>query len=225
MVSYGLNHAKRWAVLLALPLAAPAIAKGQPPQPLEFRYMGGQVNDPVEQQSPNFFRCKHEPPLEPCDSRTWVVNPLGGVPCAWDVDDHFIHQGYGYVEAGGRVRGSMCVVADQYDNFGGDDHMLFASVYAPEDSLTVTLTNDRGVARPLEPVPDGNGYRWYVCHVDHTPGPYPEIPDSNGGTGLPVTYTLDVVAGSRTVRSIYATLEHPLVGTPRWFDAYEAGCF
>jgi hypothetical protein len=141
------------------------------------------------------------------------MNPLTGVPCAWDVDDHFRHEGYGYLAAGTRVQGSLCVVADEYDNFGGDDHMLFASVYAPEDSLTVTLTNDRGVARPLEPVPDGNGYRWYVCHVDHTPDPYPEIPDSNGGTGLPVTYTLDLAAGSRTVRSIYAILEHPLIGT------------
>jgi hypothetical protein len=50
MASFVFNQAKRLAVLLALPLAAPAIAKGQP-EPLDFTYMGGQVSGPVEQQS------------------------------------------------------------------------------------------------------------------------------------------------------------------------------
>jgi len=205
--------------------ALPAAATGRP-RPLTFVAGTSDYQPVVEQQSPNFF---HAPCSggagDGCDPSTWVVNPLRSAPCAWDVDDHFVYSaGSGYVEAGTSASVSVCVVADANDNYGGDDHMLKASVWAPTPNLTVTLADDQGVSLTLAPVPDGNGYRWDACRVDHTAGPFHEIPGSNGGVGLLVWHTLTVTAPDRTVRSVSGTLRAPLVGTPSWFDARAAGC-
>lgn len=211
-------------LILAALLAAFALFVAAPggQQPLALSLSWNQTGT-VEQQS-----CPSGGPAWPdCDPATWVNNPTGSLlngPCAWDVDDNFDFDGFGYVDAGTTRSGVRCVVADAYNNWGGDDHMLFATVNAPANTLTVTLSNDQGVSLPMAPVVNGSGYRYYVCHVDHTPGPYPTIAGSNGGTGTVVTYTLSVTAGAHAVRSVSASLDAPLVGSSAWFAAWNAGC-
>lgn len=222
-------------VLLALLFGAVGIfvvlqSRAATPSSLSFTMMERQISSTVEQQSPTYFY----PPCSNgaggagnCDPSTWVTNTFANEPCAWDVDDHFTMSASGQVGAGQTATGRICMIADGVTAIGdaSQDHMLRATVYAPSSALKVALRNDHGVAIPLNPVADGrNGYKYYACSVDHTPGPYPTVAGSNGGVGVKVQWQLDVTAGSRTVKGIYAVLEHPLIGTKTWFDSKDAGC-
>ena len=174
------------AVLFVL-LAAPAHASG--PQPLTIYRDWTQHQDPVEQESPNFFdnNCGFNPANPACDPSTWVTNPTD---CTWDVDDSTADMGFGYLT--GTVTDSLCVVADEYDNFGGDDKRIEARVYAPANTLTVTFQGQSVI-----PVVSGSGFEWLACVHEHETvfGP---IPVSNGGTGRILTFDLMVSAARKT---------------------------
>jgi hypothetical protein len=223
----------RIAAIAAMAVAAGLATCGTAaaaPGPLAFSLMENQISSVVEQQSPTYFYAPCSNGAggpENCDPSTWVTNPFSDEPCVWDVDDHFLMSGAGNVNAGATATGRICMIADG-DTVIGDpsqDHMLRATVWAPSSTLTVTLRNDHGAAITMAPQADGkNGWRYYACVVDHTPGPYPAIAGSNGGVGVKVHWQLAVTAGARTVKGVYAMLEHPLIGTQTWFDAGKAGC-
>lgn len=191
------------------------------PQPFSFtKDQNNNIQHPVEQQSPDFFFGDKTNPS------SWVGNPTryAANPCLWDVDDHIAFTGFGKLAPGVSVKGTLCVVADQYDNFGGDDHMLLVKATNASPDVTVSLSNDQGFSTTLTPVKVGRSYEWKTCKVDHTPGPYATIDGSNGGTGTFVRYTVTVTNTSRQTRNPYVRLYHPLVGTPEWFTEHNAGC-
>lgn len=200
------------------------------PQPMSFALTGTtDTQYPVEQQSPGYF---YDQDWSTQDS--WVTNPYKYIPspspgyvqdiCLWDVDDQIHYSTSGKLAPGASALVTICVVADQYDNFGGDDHMLTVKASNTTPDIAISLTSDQGFSTALTPVKVGKSYEWKTCKVDHTPGPYPTIENSNGGTGKLVKYTVKVTNTSRQTRSPYVRFEHPLVGTPEWFTEHNAGC-
>ncbi len=172
----------------------------------------GPLQYPVEQESPNFFQCGGSlgPVYCPFDPSTWVSNPTN---CAWDIDDVTTAAsgpGAQYLDAGVSTRGSLCVVSDGHYNFSGDPHAIFAGVGSPKPSLVVTVANDQGQSWTVQPVHSSydHMYHYNWCHLDRYPYPvswYPVIPNSNGGIGVVVTYTMTVSnPTSRQVKGVYA---------------------
>jgi hypothetical protein len=198
---------RRWlAAALCVALMAPQPAIAGQPQPLTFYGATWSLNDPVEQESPNFFYCGGS--LGPLwcdfDPSTWVTNPTG---CAWDVDDILVRRGYGDLASGDTASDSICLIADSHINFGGDPHIIDVWLVAPMDSLEVTVTNTAGVTWVLTPVERKHDYLYGACFYDtvaQRDQTYPVVPDSNGGTGTRVDYRLTVTNPGRTVRSVTA---------------------
>lgn len=154
---------------------------------------------PVEQESPDRTR-----------PETWIVNPTA---CDWDVDDASDQVYTHTLPKGALVMASRCVMADGYDNVGGDAHRVEVYVVSTKNDLTVILTNDQGQSwHPVAGPDGGHGYRWLVCARDHTwegrpIADYPVVPNSNGGTGFAVTYTLAVTGGAHDARNTWAMLQ------------------
>jgi hypothetical protein len=179
-------------------------AKGANSQPLVLTQGAYEFQYPVEQESPNYFfnNCGGNPGNPNCDSSTWVNNPTN---CAWDSDDFIDVSGSGYIS--GSISGSLCVIADQYDNFSNDNHPVQVSVTSQSKNLTVTLSNDQGVFISATPLANGAGsWAYKICHIDETNGPYPVIANSNGGTGFSVNYTL-AISSSKKVNGVFAVLQ------------------
>lgn len=159
---------------------------------------------PVEQESPDFF---FGPGTHP---ETWVGNPT---PCDWDLDDASDQVFSATLAKTSTVSASRCVMADGYDNYGGDAHRIEVYVVSTKNDLTVTLTNDQGQSwHPIVGSDGGHGYKWLVCARDHTwdghpISDYPVVPSSNGGTGFAVTYALTITGGSHDARNTFAYLQ------------------
>jgi hypothetical protein len=179
------------AVALAAALSFPANAGNEP---LVFARDSIQRDQPVEQQSPDFF---FGPGTHP---ETWVNNPT---PCSWDVDDHESLVGTGNVAAS--VSGSLCVVSDGLYSFAHYE-VAQVSVHAATDNLTVTLSNDFGQSWVIPALGSGHSFTYVLCIAQIRPGPYPTIPDSNGGYGFIVTYTL-TIATTKAAHGVYAILQ------------------
>jgi hypothetical protein len=173
----------------------------------------------VEQESPhwaypdngyNQWHCTHDGTFEEYQTGAGTEHPDNCVHdptgCTWDVDALDYDTGHGYLRAGSTATGSKCVIADDGNGkpggWAGDRKTVEAHVYAPVPTLTVRLADNRGHSQTAEPVSAGNGYRYAVCLTEDEPGPFDPIPDSNGGTGLRIDYTLSVTAGARNVRDI-----------------------
>ena len=183
------------------------------------------IHQPVEQESPNFFNCAGAwggasgGTCAP-DESTWVTNPTG---CVWDVDDSYAWAGSSDLAKGTSQSATACAVADQYDNFAGDDHSVQAVVSAPSGALAVTVTSDQGDAYTATPVYDKASRAWVyrVCELDLTPGPYPTIDGSNGGTGTVVNWTITVTNNTgQAVKRVTAILQLGL----QVAGQYSTGC-
>lgn len=156
---------------------------------------------PVEQESPNYFynNCGGNPSNPNCDPSTWVNNPTD---CAWDVDDSIYWEAYNRhgmgLSTGSTTSISLCIIADGYDNYWGDNHTVLTTIQATKDpGITATITNNQGFNQELVRSGSQNNYSWSFCTVDLTgfPNPpawYPLIDNSNSGTGIPVVYTLTI---------------------------------
>jgi len=194
---------------LMLALAGPAAANS--PQPLMFGVLGQDLQNPVEQQSPNFMQydcgSNGTPTNRGCDPSTWVNNPTS---CVWDVDDYIDVTGYGTLN--GTASGSLCIVADGLNYIGGDNHPIQVRVTAQSQNLVVTLKNDQGVSvvagrpTPFAGGTGGGNWAYTICTSDLTSGPYATIADSNGGTGRIVNYTLTVSSAKKT-NGVFAVLQ------------------
>jgi len=200
------------AAAAALVLIASSSGGGGGPSPLSFHLASQNHQNPVEQESPNFFYvCGNNPTAPPpCDPSTWVTNPTA---CDWDVDDMTVLQGFGDLAAGASGAGSMCMVADGVCCFGGDPHRFEVSVAADVATLNVRLTSSQGFSASATVAPEGHGFRYLVCARDPAAPPFQTIPDSNGGTGRVDTWTVSISNPStHTVRGIYAMLQTGFTG-------------
>ena len=185
------------ATLLALLLAAPAAAKGQP-APLTFQRYGGQI-------------------LQNMDTQPGAVNMTG---CVANDQDNTADTGDGDVEAGQTVTDTLCLIAD----YGSVKNSLYPKVavfrvYAPGDTLQVTVTNDVGGVWVSPPsVPYGNLRLWTMCvrdpvaeaanlnHYSELPSYWPLVPGTNI-YGQIVRYTLHVTSPGRRTRGVVAYFE------------------
>lgn len=156
-----------------------------------------QIQQPVEQQSPDFFG---GPGTHP---ETWVTNPT---PCDWDVDDAQSWAGSGAIAANASVSTSLCVVSDGLYSFAHYE-VAQASIHASTDRLVVTLSNDQGQSWLVPAAPSGHDFNYVLCLAQLRPGPYPTIDGSNGGYGIRVTYTLTITTTGHAARGVNAVLQ------------------
>ncbi len=197
------------AVLLALALAAPVVAKGQPQQVSFF--------------TENDFRQQyldHQGTYPDGDPASWVRNTTS---CVWNDQDSLFRVGSGYVE--GAVSDGMCLIADLDETSGANrPHSVYVNVYAAADTLRVELSNDAGDSWTAGPsVAHGNLRLWRLCVRDPVADEansrdltiWPEVPGTNGGRGQRVEYTLTVTSLARRARDVTAHWE--IAGTgPTW---------
>ena len=200
-----LVHAMLKRILISLTLlglisAQPVMAR---PTPWTWTQTWQVIQQPVEQESPDFC----DPTTNQCSGArctisgtdTCVYNPTN---CGWDSDDSEQWQGFGTVVKNESHSLSWCVIADGYDGAGGDQHRIQARIFSQTPDVTISFTNDYGVSYP-QPVPilSGKNFIWLYCERDITDqgkpiSYYPVIPNSNGGTGEIVNYTLNVTTGA-----------------------------
>jgi hypothetical protein len=161
---------------------------------LSFRVDYWSLNQPVEQQSPNYFQnnCGQFPFNPACNPSLWVTNPTG---CLWAVDDAGSQTGFGNLAGNSSVSSSICMISDldNYTNFGGEPKRVSVFVRAATSNLVVSVSNDLGVSYQVAPVNVGpNEWEYLSCGFDATHDPYSSVAGSNGGIGTPVVYTLTV---------------------------------
>lgn len=193
-------------LLLAVVLLVPAAgAKGGPSTPFAFAVEHTSVALIVEQQSVQFG-------FPDSGQELWVRNPTVGVgvqSCGWDRDDNQDNVGRGDLPAG-TVTGSVCVISDGTDFLGHMDHV---DAYVRSGrQLLVSLTDSLGNSWPLTVDHVQGGWSYRACLPDTVPGPFPLIPDSNGGVGRRVDYLLAITATQKT-RDVYALLKFGTTGT------------
>lgn len=137
--------------------------------------------------------------------------------CVWNDQDELTLLGTGNLT--GTTSQTVCLVADFDDSARGNyPKRVIVQVYAPSDSLDVTLSNDAGHTWPITSRPSGNLRLWELCvpdpvadlgNVDRL-NPltfWPEIPGTNGGRGQIVNYTLTLTSNQRTTRKVAAYFE------------------
>ncbi|HSX23496.1 MAG TPA: hypothetical protein VLE74_00115 [Candidatus Saccharimonadales bacterium] len=177
----------------------------QAPQTLSFSRFGGDIQYPVEQESPNFFFCGGSQGPIKCafDQSTWVRNPTS---CVWDVDDYIDRSGTGNVAGGTTATDTTCLIADSYTNYGGDRKTIEVNISSSSSNLQVSLVNSNGVKWAATPVAQKRGYLYALCIKDPTAGSmtFPVLANSNGGTGQRVDYTLSIYNPNKTTRSVNA---------------------
>jgi len=169
------------ALGLVLVIVAPTLAQAGP---FAWTIVDKQIACVVEQQSAGG-------PGDPCPDPTVVNNPLD---CTWDRDDIWIDSASGGLKEAVSV--TICGVSDSTDFSGKKD--MWALVYSKRADLTVALGDSTGRSWTATPVWNGSQYKYAICTLDNIPGPFTEIPGSNGGVGLAVTYTLTTSSPSRT---------------------------
>lgn len=163
-----------------------------------------------------------------CATPWYVVNPTvtadwyyGEPACAWNDQDDMLRVGSGYVDPSAPSTDRLCLISDLTSAPGitNRPHSIYVNVYAPQNTLQVGLANDVGdrwTAGP--PVPSGSGWLWRLCVRDPVAdragitstaglGFWPVIPDSNGGRGQRVEYSLTLASPGRRTRSVSASFE------------------
>lgn len=210
--SVGLASRARWLMVVVLAVASLVSgvprAVAAPQSQFTFSMQSLSQQDPVEQESPNYFFCGGSQGPVNCafDPSTWVTNPTPN--CAWDVDDSMVRQGSGVLGANTTATDSICLVADSYTNYGGDPHIVEMWVNSASPNLRVTVSNSEGVTWTATPTKSQKTYTYGVCVYDPTADStrsFPTFPGSNGGTGVQVDYRLSVTnPGKTTVRDAVA---------------------
>lgn len=192
--------------LIILLFASLFLFGAKPSTNLTFTRNSVDHQQPVEQQSANFFynNCGGNPNNPACDPSTWVYNPTN---CDWDLDDHESWVATGDIPANTTVSANSCQVSDGLISYGHWESFQ-ASVSTNIPNLLVKVTNDFGDSWTLTPVSIGKGqYNYVLCGYQNRPGPYPTIPDSNGGYGFIVTYTLSITT-TKAAQNVYAVYQH-----------------
>lgn len=195
-------------LIFGLIVVSPLRAGG--PQPLGNPANTGNIQNPVEQLSPdwryssnayNIWQCTHDGTYEEYQAGGGVehpdnctYNPYVSEHCIWDVDDHSGSSDWGYLNSGISVVYKQCYIADDADNFGGDNKIFDVKVWAPNKSLIIKMVDSLGNNYNPIPIIDGSGWSWIICARENIAGPFNTIPNSNGGQGLRVDGNLTVTA-------------------------------
>ena len=152
------------AIVALLGLSVLAAAPG----PLSFSTYSVQIETPVEQQP-------------------GAVNPT---ECNWSLDDHHIRTGSGPLPAGYSVSDPLCYIA------GTSAPVIAGRVDSKSPNLAMSITVSNYVETvTLTTAPTYNPsrrlYEYRICQQwHHYPfGQLQEIPDSNGGLGIPTDVT------------------------------------
>lgn len=181
---------KRLAMVIALVLATA----------FPISASGSDIQNPVEQESPNFFdnNCGIDPANPACDPSTWVRNPTA---CIWDVDD-WDDAFTTTAVINGTLTVSLCVIADEFDSYAGDNKRWGAKVVSKSSALDIHVTSslrETWLSGPPVKVDHGQ-FAYEVCggemrdHAYPTQGPFDAIADSNGGVGKRIDFTLSVTS-------------------------------
>jgi hypothetical protein len=163
------------AAVMLLPLAATAN-----PQPFAFSPGTSSISRScVEQES--------DPP--DCSGAV-VTNPT---VCVWTVDQQFSDVALGRLSAGTSGSDHLCLISDGVLNYSGEPHWVEVSIFANSPDLTVTLSDSAGQAWTARPSPGASKtWTYALCEPGALLSSYPIIPNSNGGTGVQVDYTVTV---------------------------------
>jgi hypothetical protein len=179
------------AVALAAALSIPALAA---PEPFALVTDRKSVDCTVEQQSVGYLG-------DPCPGPTVVNNPTD---CPWDTDDYWsMYEPSGTIASGEVVTAQLCAIAD-----GTIRSPVDATVRAKHPKLHVRMDSSDGRSWIAVPVRDGNVYAYTICADNFLRPPHPIVPDSNGGTGTLVTYTLTIDATERGANGVVALFKY-----------------
>lgn len=196
---YGIKMKKLLSILLLFTLvAAKPVGGGNDPLTLITDRKSVACN--VEQQTIRLYGTFN--PLSPCPSEFVVNNPTG---CPWDIDDAWSMVDLsGTISTGQIVTASLCAIAD-----GTHRAPVDAAVYAKHPYLLIKLEGSDGRVWVASPVKTGNNYEYTICGDNFIQKfPHPEVPNSNGGQGTYVTYTLTIDASVRGANGVTALLKY-----------------
>ncbi len=190
------------AVVLMTALATPAFARPlqvNGPADLVLVQTWKSLSCNVEQQTIHVYGSFD--PAAPCPGEFVVNNPT---TCMWDIDDSWTLFGSGRIETGQTVTASFCAIAD-----GTHRASVDAEVSAKSDQLTVRLDGSDGRFWVAAPLRVGSAYRYVICADNFIQlFPHPDVPDSNGGRGTFVTYTLTIAAPTHGANDVGAMLDY-----------------
>jgi len=157
--------------------------------------------------------------LSPLDTQGTPDQPVyNSTGCVWNDQDEITDLGRGDISAA--ASDTLCLVAD-YDDTHADTYpkLIIFQVYAPSDTLTVTLSSDAGDAwQSPSSVPWGNQRLWQLCVADPVADAanvsnaagldyWPIIAGSGGGRGQIVHYTLNIASPGRVTHKAVAYFE------------------
>ena len=142
-----------------------------------------------------------------------VYNTTG---CAWNDQDKIVNRGAGSVT--GAVENTICMVADFDDSGRGNYPKNVLLWVAGPETLQVWITNDVGDSWTATSAAYGSQRLWELCISDPVADAanvdgdnpltfWPEIPNTNGGRGKIVNYTLHIRSTKNTARKVEAYFE------------------
>jgi len=184
-----------------------------------------QSQNPVEQQSPDYFFWSRTHP------ETWVQNRTG---CVWDIDDNqerVISSASSspyrsYLEPGEGVTDERCVIAD-WDGYNyGPAHFAAFSFRASSPALDVTLMVSPGYVVTATQTYDRSWHEYVYSGCLRIPTYQPDEPavqtivNSNGGWGVPTTGFISIT-NTDARRNVYVRGSWGIVNG--WI-AYWYGC-
>jgi hypothetical protein len=155
--------------------------------------------------------------LSPLDGQGSPTAPVYNTTgCAWNDEDDMENLGRG--DLSGSTNDTICLVADYDDTRGiGSAYpkLIIFKVYAPSDTLDVSLSNDVGNSWHSPPsIPSTNLRLWQLCVADPVADSanvglsnlsyWPEIAGTNGGRGQIVNYTLHITSLKGTTHKVAA---------------------
>lgn len=156
--------------------------------------------------------------LSPLDGQGSSTAPVyNNTGCAWNDQDNIVNLGDGSLA--GSTSNTICLVSD-FDDSSHSQYpkAILYKVYAASDTLDVSLTNDMGNTWHAPPSTIENNQRvWQMCVADpvadaanineSTISTLPIVPNSNGGHGKIVNYTLHLTSTKGTTRKVVAYFE------------------
>lgn len=205
---------RRFLQIVALVVVASAgLAQAQPPQPIATGSDGAHGGHDWTAQTLDTQGCG--PSGDPSCQVKNRTRSAEGDHCAWGDQDTVLRAGGGYVE--GTFVDRLCIVADYDGSYGPANKLypkgIFVNVSAPRNTLVVSLDNDAGGHWNAGPsVAGGNRRLWRICTTDTVAdgrplSEWPEVPDSNGGRGQIVQYTLTVTSSTSRTRDVFSQFE------------------
>ncbi|HSW85478.1 MAG TPA: hypothetical protein VLF79_02600 [Candidatus Saccharimonadales bacterium] len=183
----------------------------------------------------NYYGFSWNPSFSNINDSMDTDEPSGHYPrnttgCAWNDENQIVYSGSGDISSS--TSNKLCLVADYDDNgpSGAYPKTIIYKVYAPSNTLSVTLANDVGDRWNSPPaIKSGNQYLYQLCVEDPVAekgeiglgdvnglNHWPEIPNTNNGRGQIVNYTITLTnLGRSTMHKVTASWEVGINGNAR----------